>query len=244
MKPLLLCLLCISSVTTSYSQPYQSIYGDSSTNWGLIKFGACDFVCSADYSPESDTIVDSNTFKILQNYGFIREDSVAGKVWFYDEFWSQEFLVMDLSLNVADTFTIYDYGGTPEIFTVDSINYTGGKKHVYLNGGVFICSLLEPLVFVEGTGPNAGFNYQRTGGGSYLSSYMLCHWKDDLKVQGNLLFMDSCEVCMVGLEELNNEPAELIKICDYMGREIPEKGNTPLLYYYSDGTVRRVFVVE
>ena len=91
-----------------------------------------------------------------------------------------------------------------EVFTVDSINYISGKKHVYINSYVNIIGIEEPLTFVEGSGPNAGFNYHRNPGGAYLSSFMMCHSKDSIKVQGNTMFMDSCEVCWVGIDELNH----------------------------------------
>ena len=49
---------------------------------------------------------------------------------------------------------------------------------------------------------------------------------------------------MVGIEELENTTKEVIKICDFMGRETPFKKNTPLIFYYSDGTNKKVLVVE
>ncbi len=244
MKRIVLIFCFISLFGHLFSQGYQSIFGDTSTTWSIIKEGYCDIVCSSFYSPNSDTVVNLTPYKVLQNYGFIREDSVQGKVWFYDENWDQEYLVMDLALQVSDTFNIYNWNGIAEVFTVDSINYSSGKKHLYLDGSIFICGMSEPLVFVEGSGPNAGFNYQRLAGGAYIPSFMLCHTKDEIKVQGNTMFMDSCEVCMVGIEELENTPKDLIKVCDYFGRETPIKKNTPLLFYYSDGTILRKIIVE
>ncbi len=245
MKRALFVFLSVFLFGSLLSQPYQSIFGDSSTTWSLVKQGSCDDVCNAFYSPNGDTLINENNYKTLPNYGFIREDSTIGKVWFYDELWDQEFLVMDMTLNVSDGFIIYDLLGNPEQFFVDSINYQSGKKHIYLDGGINICGMEEPLVFIEGSGPNAGFNYQKTnGGGNYLQGYMLCHSKNEIKVQGNIMFLDSCEICMVGIEELENTKKEVIKICDFMGRETPFRKNTPLIYYYSDGTIKKVMVVE
>lgn len=237
-------LLSVFLNVSVFSQPYLSIYGDSSTTWSIVKQGACDYVCSAFYSPTGDTTINSTTYSILPNYGFIREDSAIGKVWFFDEYWNQEFLVMDMSLNVSDEFTIYDWFGNAQSFIVDSINFQAGKKHIYLNGRINICGMEEPLLFVEGSGPNAGFNFQKGEGGNFIRSYMLCQSKDDSIVQSNVMFMDSCEICTIGLEELGKTPKELIKVCDYLGRETPVKKNTPLIYFYSDGTIRRVLIVD
>ena len=47
-----------------------------------------------------------------------------------------------------------------------------------------------------------------------------------------------------GIGELNTTPKQLIKIVDVLGREIPFKPNTPLLYIYNDGTVERKVVLK
>ena len=47
-----------------------------------------------------------------------------------------------------------------------------------------------------------------------------------------------------GIEELTQGTVELLKITDLMGRETKPVFNTPLIYYYSDGTIERVFKLE
>lgn len=47
-----------------------------------------------------------------------------------------------------------------------------------------------------------------------------------------------------GLEELEKGTLELVRITDLMGRETNPQSNTPLIYYYSDGTIERVFRIE
>jgi len=70
-----------------------------------------------------------------------------------------------------------------------------------------------------------------------------------------LTFTDACgstqvdtSVCHLvnyaGIEELTNGTVELLKITDLMGRETKSVANTPLIYYYSDGTIERVFKLE
>lgn len=48
----------------------------------------------------------------------------------------------------------------------------------------------------------------------------------------------------VGLSELEPGGKELVRIIDYLGREAKPSGNTPLIYVYSDGSVKRVLIVE
>lgn len=55
----------------------------------------------------------------------------------------------------------------------------------------------------------------------------------------------SCVIVdFTGIDELNQENKELIKIVDLMGREVPYEKNKVLIYVYSDGTTERVFEFE
>ena len=47
-----------------------------------------------------------------------------------------------------------------------------------------------------------------------------------------------------GLEELDFKAKELIKITDLMGREIVPQSGIPVLYHYSDGSVRKTIRIE
>lgn len=51
-------------------------------------------------------------------------------------------------------------------------------------------------------------------------------------------------ITTLNLNELVKSNPSLIKICDYTGREVEFSTNTPLLFFYSDGTVRRRFIFE
>lgn len=48
----------------------------------------------------------------------------------------------------------------------------------------------------------------------------------------------------VGLSEFESEQKELVRIIDYLGREVESTVNTPLIYIYSDGSVERVVITE
>ena len=47
-----------------------------------------------------------------------------------------------------------------------------------------------------------------------------------------------------GIGELNTTPKQLVKIVDVLGRKTPFKPNTPLLYIYNDGTVKRKMIIK
>lgn len=55
----------------------------------------------------------------------------------------------------------------------------------------------------------------------------------------------SCHlVDLADIDELATNPAELVKVVDLLGRETPVLPNTPLIYIYSDGSIKRVFKLE
>jgi dienelactone hydrolase len=62
---------------------------------------------------------------------------------------------------------------------------------------------------------------------------------------GNCADTSACvNVNGLGLTALAPSESELVKIIDFMGREVPVCTNTPLIYVYADGTRRRVILIE
>jgi hypothetical protein len=49
---------------------------------------------------------------------------------------------------------------------------------------------------------------------------------------------------ITGLSNQFNIKKSLLKVTDILGRESEEKLNTPLLYIYEDGTVKKRIVIE
>ncbi|MCX6256520.1 MAG: T9SS type A sorting domain-containing protein [Bacteroidia bacterium] len=113
------------------------------------------------------------------------------------------------NIDLGDTFIIYDSDDVANSFSVDSVYYVGNIKHVRLNAWTNMCAFNEKITFIEGSGTTAGLSYQRNFW--YGDSYMLCHHKNGVKVAGNILFNDTCEVHFVGITE-NNFEKNLIKI--------------------------------
>jgi len=85
------------------------------------------------------------------------------------------------------------------------------------------------------TGTSCGYSTQQTclGGGN---TGIYC-----TNIMAHLLY-DS-EGCFVGIEELN-ENKELIKIIDATGREVKSRPKMLLFYIFTDGTVKKVFLLE
>jgi hypothetical protein len=185
MKNILIILIVFYSISEVKSQPYNSIFGNNSTTWNTKQtqlFG--DYTDSLFYV--SDTTINSQLFKkfylfslgqISPSYtGFLKEDTITGKAWYFSSVDTTQRLIMDLSLQLADSFMVNN-----SYYLVDSIYYVSGSKHIRLNY-IFQFfptsqSISEKFLMIEGVGTNLGVKYQDMGlfGGA---PYLLCQYKD------------------------------------------------------------------
>jgi hypothetical protein len=195
----LLLLFSLAGAQKMNAQGYKSLFAHT-TSWDLIHGGYCDNICSETDSITHDTLITGKTYKILSALGYLREDTMQGKTWFYNRQYHQEYLIMDLALNPGDSFTVYNYSNVALHFIADSVYFQNGLKHIRLSAGIALCALHEAFTFTEGAGPNASFNYQRNYNGS-AASYMLCQHKDGVKTGTNKMFPGACHTCDLGIDE-------------------------------------------
>ena len=57
-------------------------------------------------------------------------------------------------------------------------------------------------------------------------------------------FIPGCMPISVDEHETSNTPRTLVKLIDYLGREVEWAPNTPMIKVYSDGSIERVIWVE
>lgn len=152
------------------AQPFQSVFGDSSTVWRCQVGNICDVLCSDSIYVEKDTLINGISYKkatacTFSPYcviGYLREDTVVGKVWFLDRNLTTETVVLDFSKNIGDTLQAENVGFT---LTVTNVYYDNGRKHIVYDGdGQTTCSDLGFFTVIEGIGSNAGLFPQ----GSYV----------------------------------------------------------------------------
>lgn len=163
--------------TLIYGQ-YQPVISAEKTVY-KIQFEPLDVLMDGKIRIQGDTIINQSVYIKIFLYvnewqpeeifvGFVREDVNEGKLWFLNKLDNQEYLVMDLQLEVGDTFaTFYDSdcfisgtGGT--VAKVVEISTVENRKVVKFDrgfGGGFICDTLK---FIEGVGPNATVFFQST----------------------------------------------------------------------------------
>ena len=93
---------------------------------------------------------------------YLSEDTSTGRLWMYfcnnsDTTHFTKKLLVDMSLNVGDTFTFPLYNNIHDddtlVYVVDSINYINGKKHIYMSHAWGWNHYFFPAnVFIEGVG--------------------------------------------------------------------------------------------
>lgn len=208
--PLLLIGLLCFITSKAFSQSYKSIFGHTSTSWEVILHGYCDFIVSRTVTATIDTTVNFKNYKVISGLGgFLREDTTMGKVWFFDTLLQREYLVMDMTLNLGDTSYIYTWDNDSIPMRVDSVYYVNGLKYIRFNSWISMCGPVEKIKYIEGSGANASYNYN--GNLNSVDSYMLCHFKDGVKVSGTNFFGDTCYVFEVGIAE-NKSDLDKVKI--------------------------------
>jgi hypothetical protein len=97
---------------------YQPVLSAEKTMY-VIKIEPFDALLDGTIRVQGDTIINQFTYKEVflevepfgeTLEGFVRENADAGKMWFLNRLDGQEYLIMDLELEVGDTFnTFYEY---------------------------------------------------------------------------------------------------------------------------------------
>lgn len=209
------CITLTLFVCTVNSQDFETICKVQSTTWNYIPQGYCDGFYTDSITILKDTIFNEQTYFVLYNdgyfesdtAGYLREDTIAGKLWYREDLLTaQEYLIMDLSLNKNDSFTLYDFSSSVEI-TVDTVYYDDeNRKHVgFGDENMQLCSFTPDFEFIEGVGSTACHFYQGTVNGSILYSALLCCHKDDELIISNETFDNMCNILEVFVPEIQTD---------------------------------------
>ncbi|MEM9548775.1 MAG: T9SS type A sorting domain-containing protein [Bacteroidota bacterium] len=185
----LMFFLTNSGVT--YSQ-YNSVFGGISTEWNYMTM-YCDAIFTDTYAFEKDTLVDGVMYKKVKDLGLFRESDNKDELWYKAVNSGEEILLMNLNLEVGDIFEI-----NSATYEVESILVMNDRKVVQFNYTPLNCGVYEKLRFVEGLGPNLGFQFMLDDDVENLR-LIRCHSKDE---ETDLYFEDWFgEDCL--LEELS-----------------------------------------
>ncbi len=165
---------------------YQSTLGNTTHEWYIASLYTCDDYPTYKYE-ETDNVVTANEqdyTELLKYYAYTEElldESVLlreenGKLYRYDETTATEVLIMDMSLELGDSFTFYlpELTPTPFTSTVTSIEQWEERKVITFDAWMSSCSFSENIQFIEGMIPNIGF--KDTGNG------LLCYFENGVQL--------------------------------------------------------------
>jgi hypothetical protein len=173
------------------AQSYKSIFGHNSTSWEIVATNL-DVLTKDSVSVDGDTVFNSKMYKKIYSYyptysnmlrGFLREDTIAGKVWYYSLSDNTEKLIMNMSLNVGDSVYLHIWPDTGWV-SVESVYYDLGRKYILLNTNFSNGNGWgEKLLYIEGVGTNRGIQFLSTT--MNTSPYLLCSYKDNELIYTN-----------------------------------------------------------
>lgn len=171
-------------------------------------------------------------------YGAIRESDKRVYVVPGHTLDSTEYIAYDFNLTVGDTLPSPTNFGIPDpanriISEIDSVLvFSVYRKRFKINSYRYV---------VEGIGASTGLFNPIDVVSSMCYFSMLCYAEYDSPDH----FLEDCDMNL-SIDELSlsKEPAHVVKIVDYLGRETEFKPNTPLIYIYSDGTTERIMQLE
>ncbi len=191
-------LLFIISAGVASGQPYDSMFGSTSTMW-IIKWYNLDFGGNDTIVVEKDTlafgfnwkkIIKTNSYGFFESGALLREDTLIGKVWYrpLEPGWDTTYLAFDFDLEEGDTFDLssnYDPWLTSVVVDSTDVMDTGKRIRFYsfIEQG-------ENITFIEGVGGNQGPIYKSSSG--LLQPYLLCAYKDGVQTYSNISYEGNC----------------------------------------------------
>ncbi len=215
MKTNLIIFLSVFLISHDAQSQYESIFGETSTSWNVL-YSICDYACYETLTVTGDSTINSNSYYKIESSVFssptlyLREDETQGKAWFYDDQNNTgEHLLMDLQLELNDTFVFYNMQTNEyEDNIVDSVYFFNNRKHIRLNHVTGSCGDQVPITFIEGVGTSIGPSFYE-----HDPLFLLCFYKDGVTetffedpflheyLQGD--FPD-CEFCTSNTQKIND----------------------------------------
>ncbi len=201
MKSLFFIALFLLSVLQIRSQNYHKII-DTTNKWNVLEIiqllcGCDPFTVTHSFTISNNTVFNNQSYKIIidslyqnvpgtsdyyysvNNYGFLREDTLNKKVFFKrDNILNEEILLYDFNIVVADTFK--GNNQSLVVLSADSISINNHfNKRIKLKNSYSFNS--DTIIWIEGIGSLNGLFYLNDG--LFDQNQLLCYWKNN-----NLLY--------------------------------------------------------
>jgi len=196
------------TINSLFGQSYENLFGSKSTQWEMT-IGNLWRTGTTEHQITSDTLINGLTNKIITGFesfdamnGFIRQDATSEKAWYRNTISLEEYLIMDLSLEVGDSMFIGGvWNADHRFYMVDSIYQMDNRKHVRFDFPIGFMEN-EKFTLIEGVVSNMGFRYQDNDFIDGFPTILLCTFKNTEKVYGE-------EDCIFTSVEENEVTSEL-----------------------------------
>lgn len=189
--------------------------------------------------PSNDTSTVEQLFGKIE----LKNDSVF--YFPYNTFPNNGRFLFGFNMLIADTIQIETDPGYTLIAIVDTlynVNVSGFTVKKWELSKYCDGNFMGNATVIENIGLVDDFFTWETYGCSDMSWYtpfvFECYGSNSLSLN------PPCNPIVLAIEELDINPSQLVKVCDYMGRETAIVKNAPLLFYYSNGKVERKVIVE
>lgn len=187
MKTLKLLVLLLFLTSIAKAQDYHPVVGEGLFQWSvpIQQLFDCwiDTVFLQNVDDYYELIYKGKWFyQEGESMGKIRSNENHSQLYFVAPDSEEELLIMDLNLNVGDTFYTIDLYDQPDTLIVDSIFIKDNLKHIQFNK--YTNSMLSvncKKTFIEGVGPNWGLG--KTMEQYSLFGYFICKHEN-----GNLIY--------------------------------------------------------
>jgi len=208
-KSILTFAVLLMIALSSSGQSYEPVLSSDSTTWNIAWKELFGNVMGNLYSvANKDSIYHDLYFESLypnpEYVGKIREDTVSGRIWYTppEKDKSEEYLIMDLTLEVGDIFDLPIFNTTIPIEVVN-VYYVNQRKSIEFD---YQTEWDEPLQFIEGVGRNIAMHQFWIGDFTYVS----CKYNLDelVYVNSNPNFI-GCELDPTGIRPTNSNFVQL-----------------------------------
>ena len=245
----LLCLLLFAfCFFSAQAQPYQSIFGKEKTKW-IVTSGLVILEGNL-WMDTISVIATEGEYQVLKlqskwdsyNHliGKIRTNETNSKLYLVEPDSTTELLIMDLDLEVGDSFLMKtDFEQTRTIY-VDSVYLLNGKKHIQFDDIIGLTT--QPgqckRTFIEGMAPNWGFESQITHlivckYDDYIQTYSFenehikdCSFKnmniDDRIREDNIIIYPNPAKDVIYIDNIENLDINFISIVNIQGQTIKQ----------------------
>ncbi len=203
-KQTLTIALLIFFFSSAYSQKYQKMLGDSNS-WSVYNSSyTWNYFEYHYYRTKGDTIIKSINYKNLffdgYGSGFLREDTLAKKIYYLKDTGAAEMLLYDFTLQVGDTFKFVNDANFFVHLTVTKIDSSTGRRVFIMksNWNGHFGSFPDSSVWIEGVGSNLSLLLNNLFYDPDMNIVLTCAFKDTVQTYSDASY--PCYSTTVGVE--------------------------------------------